>query len=341
MWLSGIVALVVVAALAVWHVPKLQDQLFDRLSLAMMQQSPAAINGLRVVVCGSASPLGNDPNRAQACLAVLTAEHFFLFDAGAGSQIRIGQAQLPMNRLSGVFLTHFHSDHIAALPDINLNAWVMGAKSALKVFGPPGVSTIVDGFNMAYELDRQYRVLHHGEDLLPPGVAAMSSVTIRQGVVFQEGDLTISAFPVDHSPVSPAVGYRIDYQDRSVVISGDTLAVDALFSASRSADLLFHDALSRNLIDILIPNARKAGRDRIARIMHDVIDYHADSLSIENSAKLGGVKQLVLYHLVPLPPNTLSERMFRRGLSPDTLLAEDLMVFDLPVGSAETKISRP
>jgi ribonuclease Z len=105
-----------------------------------MKQNPSKVPGLRVVVCGSASPLGNDPKRAQACIAVLTPEHFFIFDAGAGSQNRIGQAQLPMDRLSGVFLTHFHSDHIAALPDINLNAWVMGAKASLRVYGPVGVS---------------------------------------------------------------------------------------------------------------------------------------------------------------------------------------------------------
>jgi ribonuclease Z len=322
-------------------VPKLQDILFDRLSQALLKQNPAEVVGLRVVVCGSASPLGNDPDRAQACIAVVTPEHFFIFDVGAGSQARIGQAQLPMSRLSGVFLTHFHSDHIAALPDINLNAWVTGAKQSLQVYGPAGVSKVVDGFNLAYQLDRQYRVDHHGEDLLPTNVGPMSAVTIESGVVLQQGDLTISAFPVDHSPVSPAVGYRVDYGDRSVVISGDTVAVDSLFSAAKDADLLFHDALAHNLINILIPNAKNAGRQRIAKIMHDVIDYHADSRNIETRARQAGVKQLVLYHLVPVPPNALAERMFSRGLSSTTILAKDLMTFDLPGDSSEILVTEP
>jgi len=340
-WLICIAVVGGVAALAVLNVPRMQDMLFERLSLAIMKQSAENIKGMRVVVCGSASPLGNDPSRAQACIAVLTPDHFFVFDTGAGSQVRIGQAQLPMARLTGVFLTHFHSDHIAALPAINLNAWVMGARASLQVYGPVGVSKVVDGFNMSYELDRQYRGNHHGEDLLPANVGPMSAVTIKPGVVFQQGDLTISAFEVDHSPVSPAVGYRVDYRDRSVVISGDTIAVDSLFSAAKDADLLFHDALAHHLIDILIPNASRAGRERIAKVMHDVIDYHADSLSIESRARQAGVKQLVLYHLVPVPPNALAERMFRRGLSPDTILAEDLMVFDLPGASNEILMTGP
>jgi ribonuclease Z len=335
------VAMVGVMVLAVLNIPTLQDRLFGRLSLALMKQYPPEFDGLRVVVFGSASPLGNDPNRAQACIAVLTPEHFFIFDVGARSPVRIGQAQLPMDRLSGVFLTHFHSDHIAALPDINLNSWVAGAKTSLQVYGPTGVSRVVNGFNTAYEMDRGYRTAHHGEYILPKYVGLMSSVPIEPGVVLRQGELSITAFTVEHSPVSPAMGYRVDYGGRSVVISGDTIAVDTLFLAARDADLLFHDALSRNLIDILIPNALEAGRGRISKIMSDVIDYHADSLTIESRAEKAGIKQLVLYHLVPVPPNALAEVMFRRGLSSDTLLARDLMIFDLPLDSDEIRVTSP
>jgi ribonuclease Z len=306
-----------------------------------MKQSPPEFDGLRVVVCGSASPLGNDPDRARACIAVLTPEHFFIFDAGAGSPVRIAQAQLPMDRLSGVFLTHFHSDHIAALADINLTSWVAGATTSLQVYGPAGVSRVVDGFNTAYQMDREYRTAHHGEYILPKYIGLMSAVSIEPGVVLRQGELSITAFPVDHSPVSPAMGYRVDYGGRSVVISGDTIAVESLFLAARDADLLFHDALSRNLIDILIPSARQAGRERISKIMSDVIDYHADSQVIESRAEQAGIEQLVLYHLVPVPPNVLAERMFRRGLSPDTILARDLMVFDLPLDSDEIRVTNP
>lgn len=39
-------------------------------------------------------------------------------------------------------------------------------------------------------------------------------------VVYTSGDVEVIAFNVDHTPVFPAVGYRVNYKDRSVVISG-------------------------------------------------------------------------------------------------------------------------
>ena len=166
----AIVAVTVIlgaAAALIYNTAAGQDAIFKRAALAVMGQTPDTLNGMRVVICGSASPLGNDPNRAQACIAVITPEHFFLFDVGARSPLRIAQARLPMARIDGVFITHFHSDHIAALPDVNLASWVQGRPTALNVYGPPGIKTVVDGFNAAYQLDRSYRTAHHGAELLP------------------------------------------------------------------------------------------------------------------------------------------------------------------------------
>ena len=50
------------------------------------------------------------------------------------------------------------------------------------------------------------------------------------------GEGTITAFEVDHHPVAPAVGYRVDYRGRSVVISGDSIATDSLFEAAQGAE---------------------------------------------------------------------------------------------------------
>ncbi len=337
-------ALGVIAAIA-YNTSAGQDAIFERAARALMSQEPAPLDGMRVVVCGSASPLGNSPRRAQACIAVLTPEHFFLFDVGAGSPLRITQARLPWARLSGVFLTHFHSDHIAGLPDANLNSWVQGRKSSLEVYGPPGVETVVDGLNLAYQLDQGYRVAHHGTDLLPPAAGPMTAVTFTpsasEGVVWRDDSLTVTAFSVAHHPIEPAVGYRLDYRDRSVVISGDTVAIDALFQVARGADLLLHDALSRHLLDPMISVATELNIPVIPTIMADVIDYHADSLSLEERAAAAGIRQLALYHLVPAPANALAEKIFVRGLSPDTILVRDLHTFDLPPGTSEIRIREP
>ncbi len=341
--LLAVLALIGVLAFLAFNTEAGQDALLERAVGAMVgQDPPAPPDGMRVLVCGSASPLGNDPTRAQACIAVLTPEHFFLFDVGARSPLRIAQARLPLQRLTGVFLTHFHSDHIASLPDVNLTSWVQGRSSELHVYGPLGVETVVGGMNLAYSQDRAYRTAHHGREMLPPATGTMKPVTVaKDGIAWQDDELTVTAFSVEHDPIEPAVGYRIDYRGRSVVISGDSNAVDSLFEAAAGADLLLHDALSRSLLDPMIKAADDNQVPIIPTIMRDVIDYHADSLTLEEPAKAAGIRQLAYYHLVPVPPNALAERIWRRGLSPDTLLVKDLHTFDLPPDSEEIIIREP
>lgn len=319
-----------------------EDALFTRVITANFSSAPPPIDGMRVVVCGSASPLGNLPERAQACIAVLTEEHFFLFDVGARSPLRLAQAQMPMGRLDGVFLTHFHSDHISGVPDVNLVSWVQGRGESLPIFGGPGVEEVVSGFNTAYVHDQRYRVAHHGPELLTPTAAPMTATSFTPGeVVFQDDLVTVTSFPVEHPPIDPAVGYRVDYKGRSIVISGDTNATESLFRAAQGTDLVLHDALSRDMLDTMIEITTELEVPVLPRIMTDVIDYHADSLTLEESAKQAGVRQLVLYHLVPAAPEGIGERIFRRGLSDDTILARDLHTFDLPPNSTEIRITEP
>ncbi|MCP4004307.1 MAG: MBL fold metallo-hydrolase [bacterium] len=340
-FLIALVVLVGAAAAVLFNVPAAQDALAKRVATTFLGRTPERLDGLRVIVCGSASPLGRGLERAQACIAVVTNEHFFLFDVGARSPLRMAQARLPMARINGVFLTHFHSDHIAALPDVNLASWVQGRPAPLDVYGPTGVQSVVDGFNAAYGLDRGYRTAHHGAARLPPEIGPMRAQPINPGeVVWQDDLLTVTSFAVEHPPIEPAVGYRVDYRGRSVVISGDTNAADGLFAAAKGADLLLHDALSRTVLDPMIKAATDLGRPA-AEIMIDVIDYHADVTSLPARAAGAGIKRLALYHLVPAPPNALVERMFLRGLPDDVILTRDLHTFDLPADSDEIRITEP
>ena len=331
----GILALLAIVGLIAYRLPPVQDFVMKRATQVVFGGPLETFDGLQAVVCGSASPLGNNPDRAQACIAVVTPEHFFLVDIGARAPMRINQAQLPLNRLTGVMFTHFHSDHIAGLADVNLGSWVGGRRESLNVYGPAGVATVGEGFNTAYQLDRRYRVAHHGVELLPPAAGPMTAQTFEPGIVWQDDAMTVTSFLVDHHPIHPAVGYRFDYRGRSIVVSGDTNASENLFAAASNADVVFHDALARQTLDIMRGAMAEAGRARVAQIVTDVIDYHADSLTLEDAANAAGVKQLVLYHLVPTPLNDMTETMFKRGLTDSTLLAHDLQVFELPPNSDE------
>lgn len=332
-WLLGVVTtLLILAGAAYWTAINTragQDFALDRLLgvLATAAQTPPA-DAMRVFMCGTASPLGI-PGRAEACVAVVADGRLYLVDAGVGSTQTLQTHRVSRARLDTVFLTHFHSDHIGGLPDHNLGSWVAGRAAPLKVVGPPGVTAVVDGFNRAYELDRQYRTAHHGTELLPPALGPMQPREIEPGLVHEVDGLTVTAFVVDHSPVAPAYGYRFDYKDRSVVVSGDTVVTAPLEAAATDADLLIHDALSEPLILALV----RASPPRMAKILSDVLDYHAHTTAVAAMAERAGVRKLALYHLVPAPQNTLMEAIFMRDLPDDVVLTEDGMTFDLPVGS--------
>jgi ribonuclease Z len=70
----------------------------------------------------------------------------------------------------------------------------------------------------------------------------VSSTDIKQGVIFQEGGVTV-AFNVDHRPIEPAFGFRVDYGGRSVAMSGDTRFSENLIEHAKGVDLLIHEAI--------------------------------------------------------------------------------------------------
>jgi len=303
-------------------------------------QRPAAVSqyeGLKVFLCGTSSPLPA-PGRAQACVAILAGKTLYLVDAGAGSAQVAAIGRLPMDRLEAVFLTHFHSDHIAALPEFNLNSWVAGRPKPLAVHGPAGVSEVVDGLNSAYRLDQTYRIAHHGEKLLAPEKGVMEAILMDAGTVLELGDLTITSILVNHDPVRPAVGYRFDYRGRSVVVSGDATVTPGLIDAATDADLLLQDSLSLPIIKSL---EKASAGSRMEKIFLDIQDYHAHTSDLSALVAQSGARQLALYHLVPPPQNALFEKIFSRDIPRDAILTEDGMIFELPAGSEEVKVIKP
>ena len=335
-----VVAVVVIAGIGrlALEAPQVQDGVLSRFAGLMMSQSGAPEpDSLQVYVCGSSSPLPGG-GRAQACIAILTPQHFYIVDSGAGSTRNLTAARLPMQRLQGLFITHFHSDHIAEIPEVNLNSWVAGRPVPLDVYGPKGVRKVVSGLNDTYELDREYRVEHHGEELLAPELGELNAEAIKPGTVLEDGDMVIRAYVADHSPIEPAVGYRFDYRGRSVIVSGDSLVTDQTREISAGADLLLHDALSIPIISTLSNAAAEAGRDRQAKILSDVIDYHASVSSLAELATSTDIDMVALYHLVPVPQNIVMELIYKRELPDNVVITDDGMWFELPVESDEIVI---
>lgn len=332
-----VVVLITIGGYLLLQVAAVQNALLQVVARAAMTPPKVKpFDGIKVFMCGTSSPLPS-PDRAQSCVAVWVNDSVYLVDAGAGSTGAIRLGAPPIEKLKAIFVTHYHSDHISGIADFNLNSWVAGREQPLTVMGPRGVSKVVNGLNTAYELDRSYRVAHHGKELLPIELGAMTSKRIKPGVVLKENGLQVTAFIVDHSPVSPAFGYRFEYQGRTVVVSGDTITEDNILKFSRGADLLLHDALSLPIIKIY-EEAAKANRLRIEHIFKDIQDYHASVADVVAMAEKAQVGTLALYHFVPPPDNILLKNMYLRELPEDVVMTKDGMWFELPANSKEIKV---
>lgn len=346
-WLIATLVLILIAGLG-WALgqPWIGERVFNAAveRQAGIDRSAQLPDGIHVYVCGSGSPMP-DAERAGPCLAVLAGRQGYVFDAGSGSIRKLGRMGFPMDRLEAALLTHLHSDHLDGLGEMMLQAWIAGGRSQpLPIYGPPGTDRVVAGFMEAYDIDRGYRIAHHGPEVARPGgfggearIISFGDTVSHGGIVVKEGDVSIRALPVDHAPVDYAMAFRVDYKDRSVVISGDTKYSPALALFAKGADVIFHEALNPAMVGKIEKTLAERGNADAATIMADIPDYHTSPEDAARTAQAAGAKALVLYHLVPAPPTRLVEPVFlgdAPGLFDGKLeLAEDGMMVSLPTGS--------
>lgn len=342
----GVLGTLVVTAFG----PQIGVALMERIIDENMQTSQLdeLEDGLHVALCGAGGPLGST-NRSGPCVAVVAGKRLFIFDSGNSAARNLQLMRLPAGEIEGLFLTHFHSDHIDGLGELALQHWASVANEVpLQVHGPEGVEKIVAGFNAAYSQDFAYRIAHHGEATIPPSGAGSRAVPFAvpptgQSVTLLEDDtVKIIAFPVQHDPIDPAVGYGIYYGGRSVFISGDTLKNQTLIDLAKGADLMVHEALSRKLVGIMQAGAKKAGRTNLDKILLDITDYHASPVEAAEAAQEAGVDHLLFYHVVPPLPIGLLEQVYLEGTDEafdgDITLGEDGTFISLPTQSKEIKV---
>jgi ribonuclease Z len=299
-------------------------------------------DGLHVALCGAGSPLPA-PRASGPCVAVAAGDAMYVVDVGTDSPRNLARMGWAASALEGAFITHFHSDHIDGLGELMTLRWAGGSfESPLPVHGPSGIERVVNGFNEAYAQDFIYRQAHHGDSVAPleaaGGIAKpfLKPASGQTAKLVDKDGLTIEAFSVTHSPVEPAVGYRFTYKGRTLVISGDTIKDQNIVEMSRGADLLVHEALAANLVALLNEGARNNGQEIMAKITHDIPDYHATPMDAAETAAEAGVGHLVYYHIVPALLIPGQERLFLNGAQdvfPNFTIGYDGVAFTLPPDS--------
>ena len=117
-------------------------------------------DGLKVTLLGTGAP---PPvmDRFGPCTLVEIGEEKFLFDAGRGAMQRLHQLKIPFADVTGLFLTHHHSDHVVGFPDLWLTGWIgrpWGQREVpLRVWGPDGTKGMMSHLAEAYKVDIRVR----------------------------------------------------------------------------------------------------------------------------------------------------------------------------------------
>jgi ribonuclease Z len=286
-------------------------------NLRAQESSPAA-GRIRVTLLGTA---GGPPARvgvAGISTLVEAGDDRFLFDAGRGLMQRLVQAGLPMSAVSKLFVTHLHSDHIVDIPDLLLSGWSgpPPRRVPLEVWGPEGTRDMMDHLEQAFAFDIHIR--RDVDEHAPASGIQVIARDMSDGIVYAKNGVTITAFLVDHEPVKPAYGYRLNYAGRSVCLSGDTRPSANLVAACRGVDVLIHEAIDEDV-------TRKLAADN-PRLFEAIVGHHTTPEQAADIFRSVGPRLAVFSHVPPI--SAILERT-RRSYSGRLEYGEDLMVIDV------------
>ena len=284
---------------------------------AKNNQLLADTESIYVYTVGTASPMPSE--RVQTGTAVIVNGHFFMFDVGDGVVRQAGIMGLPLNRLDGVFITHYHSDHFMDLAALVSRSWLMGRSQDLHLYGPDGTDSINQSIKGYLHLENQHRVDHHGPETMDISKVhaiphEFKNVQNSKEVIYEQDGIKITAFDVNHEPIEPAVGYAIEYKGKKVVISGDTKKNDLVLEMAQDADLLLHEIILNSLLEQTSTTLGERGMARNSEIIHDIQDYHTPPAEVAEIAAKANVKKLILHHFAPAPDFWVIKNLYKKEL---------------------------
>ena len=291
---------------------------------------------VELVLLGTAGAPMPVAGRAGISSALIVDERVFVIDCGRGSPSSFVDAGLDFARLEAVFVSHLHVDHTGDLAGMLLYPWGVRADDAgplppIRVYGPsrpetmptgdatfhaettihpelpdPGTADLVENILAGYAYHLNVMPL---DARMPDAGALVRAIDIRipartEGItqvpvtVFEDQAVRVSAVAVRHGRAVPALAYRFDTADGSVVFSGDTTINDDLIALAQEADILIHSVADLGYLER--HGFTGAALERMAAL-------HTDVNEIGGVAERARVQELILTHYLPAEPDAVTD----------------------------------
>jgi ribonuclease BN (tRNA processing enzyme) len=289
-----------------------------------------------LVLLGTAGAPMPVSGRGGISSVLIVNRRIFVIDCGRGSPSAFADAALDFSRLEAVFLTHLHVDHVGDLPGMIIYPWGGrlgdggGPLPPLRVYGPsrpaslpagdsdfhrvttihpelpaPGTTDLVANIMAAYAYHLNVMPLDarmpdpgelvRGFDVAVPAWTA--GVTQAPTVVMEDEAVRVTAVAVMHGRAVPALAYRFDTVDGSVVFSGDTAGNEDLIALAQGADILVHQVA--DLAYLASHGFSDADLKRMAAL-------HTDVSEVGGVAERARVGELILDHYLPAEPDAIA-----------------------------------
>jgi len=296
----------------------------------MYPGEPVAEDEMRVTIFGSGYGYVRAGQADQSIYVELGNGDAFMFDLGEGAEANYMTMQVPYSRMTNLFITHHHMDHLGSLPHLYAFGPSADRWTPMNIYGPSGDTPELGTEYMVDGLKRftNWHVTSFDGIAVPESDGYKINVhefdyTLNPGIAYEDNGVVITHFPVAHS-IDGGVGYRVDWNGLCVVIASDTRPTRFYYENSQDCDIVTHEVgpdpgVFAETMGVTIERANSM-----------IASSHTLPVALGKLFELTKPRLAVATHILSNANTTLpSIDGIRKYYDGPLVLAEDFMVFNV------------